>query len=211
MILAALALLPVASVAPAAAQPAASSITTIDAGASPARLPPDTIPELVPAGVPRERKLHAKAVARAPLPDQASGVARGEPETTANQLRVLPRALLFPARVAVEVVDAPVRGAVYLYDRYQLKARARDIFFNEDGTVGFYPVADVNSDYGFTGGARFIARDLFGDREQVSLRASFGGRYNYEASASAHTGDRLSQYVRLSGEAEYEVDPKDRF
>ena len=211
LILAALAAMPLAGVERAAAQPAASSITTIDPGTSPAKLPPDTIPAVVPASAPREKKLHAKAVARAPLPDQASGVARGEPETSANQLRILPRILLFPARVAVEVVDAPVRGALYVYDRYQLKARARDIFFNEDGTVGFYPVADVNSDYGFTGGARFIARDLFGEREQVSLRTSFGGRYNWEASASAHTGDRLSQYVRLSGEAEYQIDPKDRF
>src|SRR6185503_15503534 len=105
----------------------------------------------------------------------------------------------------------PVRGALYVFDRYELKDRAHDIFFNDDGTIGLYPVADVNSDFGLTGGARFIMRDLFGKSEQMSLRASAGGRYNYEVSAAAHTGDHLSKYLRLSGEAEYEVDPKDRF
>ena len=196
---------------PASAQPAASSITTIDTAASPARLPPDTIPTLLPDGRRREKAQTARSVSRAPLPHQASGIERGEPETTANQLRVLPRLLLFPARVAVEVVDAPVRGALYVLDRYELKARAHDVFFNEDGTIGLYPVAEVNSDYGLTGGARFIMRDLLDEGEQLSLRASAGGRYNYEVSAAAHTGDHLSRYVRLSGEAEYEVDPKDRF
>jgi hypothetical protein len=106
----------------------------------PWELPRDTIPEVDPEadakkkGEPAPRT--AASVARAPLPDQASGVARGESRPTSEKLKFVPRALLFVPRIAVEVAGAPIGGSLYVYDRFEVAARARDIFCNDAGTVG---------------------------------------------------------------------------
>ena len=177
----------------------------------PWELPPDTIPEVHPDAGRRERpQPTSQSVAGAPLPDQASGVSRGEPRTTGEKLRFVPRALLFVPRIALEIAGAPVRASLYAYDRYEVKARARDIFWNDTGTVGLYPVFDIQTDYGLTAGARFIHRDLFGEMERLSMRASFGGIYNQQYTASVHSGDRLGP-LRLELKGEYEIDPRERF
>ena len=179
----------------------------------PWELPRDTIPEVDPErdakkGEPAPRT--NASVARAPLPDQASGVARGESRPTSEKLKFVPRALLFVPRIAVEVAGAPIRGSLYVYDRFEVAARARDIFWNDAGTVGLYPVFDLQTDYGVTGGARFIHRSLFGEMEKLSMRASFGGIYNQQYTASLHSGDRFEP-VRFELKGEYEVDPRERF
>jgi hypothetical protein len=174
----------------------------------PSELPPDTIPELEPTGTPVKPKPTSRSVAGAPLPDRAHGMSRAEPSR--DGWRLVGRGLLFFPRVALEVVNAPVRGALWSYDRYQLGPRAKDIFFNDAGTVGLYPVANFESGFGITGGARFIARDLFGERESFSMRASFGGLYNQQYVASATTGDRLGP-LKLSTDGEYEIEPRQRF
>ena len=178
----------------------------------PWELPPDTIPRTDPdRRAPAEPAPHTSAsVARAPLPQHAGGIARGEPRTLGEKLTFVPRALLFVPRLAVEVASAPVRGALYAYDRYQVSARARDIFWNDAGTVGLYPVFDIQTDYGVTAGARLIHRDLFGEREKLTMRASFGGIYNQQYTASIASGDRFGP-LRLEGKGEYEIDPRERF
>ena len=206
---------PAASPAPApvflpAAEPVASTSTIeTERTTEPRDRRPDRAP--APPDEEREEPIDAADTRHAPPPDQASGVARRPGESTGNRLRVIPRALLFVPRLALEVVNAPVRGAFWVYDRYELNARARDIFFNDAGTVGLYPVADVTSGFGFTGGARFIHRDLFGEGERLSMRASFGGLYQQQYIASVHTGDRLGSRLRLEAEGEYEIDPRERF
>ncbi len=179
----------------------------------PWELPPDTIPDVHPdrkkKGGAAEQQT-AASVARAPLPDQASGVSRGEPRTFREKLKIVPRALLFVPRLALEVVDAPVRAGFYTWDRFQVAKRAHDIFWNDAGTVGLYPVFDLQTDYGVTAGARFIARDLFGDKERFSMRASFGGIYNQQYTASLGSGDRLGP-LHLEAKGEYEIDPRERF
>src|SRR5262245_37096215 len=65
----------------------------------PWELPPDTIPDVRPAKKKkkdgsREQKT-AASVARAPAPDEASGVARGEPRTFSEKMKFVPRAVLF--------------------------------------------------------------------------------------------------------------------
>jgi hypothetical protein len=179
----------------------------------PWELPPDTIPDLRPGPGRRPRPPApptSASVARAPLPDRASGIAREEPAGAGERLRVVPRALLFAPRLAIEVAGAPLRGGLYAYDRYEVNARARDIFWNDTGTVGLYPVFDLQTDYGLTAGARFIHRDLFGEREKLSLRASWGGIYNQQYTGSLSSGDRLGP-LHLEGKAEYEIDPRERF
>jgi len=177
----------------------------------PWELPPDTLPYLPPPRPLVEPPARTSAsVARAPLPDQVSGISRGESSTTGDKLKVIPRALLFVPRVAIEVVGAPVRLGLYAYDRYQVKARAHDIFWNDTGTIGLYPVFDIQTDYAFTAGARFIHRDLFGEHEKLSLRASFGGVFWQQYSGLLTSGDRFGR-LHLEAKAEYEVDPRERF
>ncbi|MDQ3336058.1 MAG: outer membrane protein assembly factor [Myxococcota bacterium] len=153
----------------------------------------------------------SRSVAPAPLPDQASGISEGEPESGSNHLRVVPRVLLFVPRLVVEVVNAPIRGALYVMDRYALGERTKDVFFNDERTVGVYPVGALTSGFGLTIGARFIHRDLFGDREQFSVRASFGGTFNQQYSTELSSGRRFGRRLKLTAEAEYSIVPKDRF
>lgn len=148
-------------------------------------------------------------MAGAPDPDQARAIERAEPEGAGSKLRVVPRVLLFPARVVLWVVDAPLRGSFWLYERYQLRNRFKAIFFNDTGTVGLYPVAFFETGFGLNAGLRFIHRDLFGGL-QFKARASFGGPYRQLYSAKLGTGELLDP-VELELEAEYEIRPKDRF
>lgn len=149
-------------------------------------------------------------MAGAPSPDQARGVERAEPAGAGNNLRILPRVVLFPARVALWVVDAPLRGSFWLYERYQLRNRFKAIFFNDTGTVGLYPVAFFETGFGLNAGLRFIHRDLFRG-VNFKARASFGGPYRQLYSAKLGSGDLLGDRVELELEGEYELRPKDRF
>lgn len=192
--------------------PGVIGVVDTDKPVRPWELPPDKIPDTrpgkkKPAG---SAPYTSRSVARAPLPDNAGGVSRGESRPLGEKLKFVPRALLFLPRVAVEVVSGPVRGALYAYDRYEVPARARDVFWNDAGTVGLYPVFDVQTGYGLTAGARFIHRDLFGEMEKFSMRASFGGIYNQQYTASLNSGDRFGP-LRLEGKGEYEIDPRERF
>jgi hypothetical protein len=181
------------------------------AGAQP---PPDPDP---PVQVPPKRDQPAQAqahdsasVAKAPTPEQARGIAVAEPDSAGNHLRVVPRVLLFPLRVVVAVVDAPLRGGFWLYERFQLRDRFKAIFFNDTGTVGLYPVAFVETGFGLNAGARFIHRDLY-RKASLKARASFGGPFRQIFALKLGSGEILSERIELELEAEYEVRPKDRF
>lgn len=69
----------------------------------PSELPPDTIPEVHPEGTTKAEPppRTSASVARAPLPDQASGVSHGESRPTGEKLKFIPRALLFVPRLAL--------------------------------------------------------------------------------------------------------------
>src|SRR6266545_2429358 len=134
------------------------------------------------AGVERaeaaQRQAHdAASVRNAPSPDQARGVERAEPETTASKLRFVPRIALFPLRVVLAVADAPLRGGFWLYERFRLRDRFKAIFFNDAGTVGLFPVAFEETGFGLNAGLRFIHRDLY-KKASLKLRASFGGPFS---------------------------------
>ena len=160
---------------------------------------------------PAQPRAHdAGSVAGAPTPDQAHGVARAEPDGAGNSLRILPRLLLLPPRVVLWVVDAPLRGTFWLYERYQLRSRFKAIFFNDTGTVGLFPVAFFETGFGLNAGLRFIHRDL-GRDVSFKGRASFGGPYRQLYSVKLGSGDLVGDRVKLELEAEHEIRPKDRF
>jgi hypothetical protein len=128
-----------------------------------------------------------------------------------STLRLIGRALLFVPRTALDVVALPVRGTMYLFDRYQLVDRFDRFFFNDAMTMGLYPTMQLDSGYGLNAGARFVHRDLFGEHEHVALRANAGGRFQGRVVASARTGERLGERVTLGLTAELERRSKDVF
>jgi Omp85 superfamily domain len=160
---------------------------------------------------PAQAQAHSAAsVAKAPTPEQAPGIARPEPTSTGNQLRVVPRVLLFPGRIVLAVVDAPLRGSFWLYERFQLRERWKAIFFNDTGTVGLYPVAFIETGFGLNAGARFIHRALYRDAS-LRARASFGGRFEQIYAVKLGSGRILGDRVEIEIEGEHEIRPKDRF
>lgn len=160
---------------------------------------------------PAQPQAHDSAsVAGAPSPEQATGIARAEPETAGNNMRVVPRVVLFPFRIVLAVADAPLRGGFWLYERYQLRDRFKAIFFNDTGTVGLYPVAFIETGFGLNAGLRFIHRDLY-RKANLKARASFGGPFRQLYALKLGSGELLGERIELELEAEYEVRPKDRF
>ncbi len=180
---------------------------------------PIAIPELIPGGAdevvsrsapPAWDETSAPPWEQAPLPTEASGVARSE-ERPGEWLLWIPRALLFVPRYALMVVAAPIRGGAWVYDRFQVRDRMHNIFFNDDGTVGVYPLALFETGFGVNAGLRIVHRDVFGRGEHLKFRASYGGRFRQIYKLDFTSGERLGDRVALEAEAGFEVRPKDRF
>ena len=152
----------------------------------------------------------APVAARAPRPDEASGIARDDRTPLADRWLWLPRAALFVPRMAVWAVGQPVRGAAYAYEKYDLPGRLRATFFSVDGTLGVYPVARYETGFGFTAGARLVHADVLGERERLKLRADVGGRYRQAYGASFRTGERLGPIV-VELDTSYERRPQEQF
>lgn len=145
----------------------------------------------------------------APRPDDALHLER-DGRGSARHLLWIPRVALYPVKWATWLVFAPLRGALYANDRYQLKERFYLWFFNDERTFGIYPLAFFETDFGLNAGGRVVHKDLFGAGERVTLRASYGGRYEQIYRASMHTGDRLGA-LRFELELDYEIEPHSRF
>jgi hypothetical protein len=144
-----------------------------------------------------------------PVPGQESG--RLDSDDGDSTARKLGRGALWLPKMAVEAAFAPVRAGVWAYGRYHLYDRALALFFNDDRTLGLYPVAQLESQYGINVGARFLARDLAGEREHLSLHAGAGGRFRQIASAKLRSGNRFGSHVGLELDTEFERRPKDAF
>jgi outer membrane protein assembly factor BamA len=142
-------------------------------------------------------------VADAPYSDASSGVAIKEKTSIGRKLLWVPRVALYLPKQVVRLAFAPVRGASYLWGKYQVGEQFHDAFYNEADTFGVVPVVNVDSGFGINGGARIIASDLFGASEYITLRASFGGRYEQLYSASLASGNLFGR-VSLGVEAGYE-------
>jgi hypothetical protein len=187
------------------AQPVASSV---DPPARPAR-PSGDEPIVVPAPAPPPEPTAAD-VAGAPVPGQESGrvdrIDGGD-----STPRLIGRGILFLPKVAIQAAFAPVRAGIWANERYRLYDRGYGVFFNEPLTIGLYPTIGHSSGFGFTYGAKFVHRDLFGAHERISLSARTGGRFNHAFEATARSGDRLGKRVRLQLKGEIDRRPKERF
>ena len=104
---------------------------------------------------------------------------------------MVPRALLFLPRMVFWAAVQPVRGLVYVHERYDLSNRFIDATFTDDRKFGIYPVAGYESSFGFKVGARILYKDIFGESERIKLRADYGGEFRYALGVAASTGRRF--------------------
>lgn len=161
------------------------------------------------AAAPANDEPAAADVARAPLPGEESGRI-DEPEGD-SVWRDIGQGVLTPPRVAMEVAMAPVRASVWAFDRYQLIDRFKQVFFDDTGTYGLYPILVLDSTYGATIGGRFVHRNVFGEREKLWLRAGTGGQFRVQAEAGLASGLRFGERTQLDVLGEFERRPEDNF
>jgi hypothetical protein len=147
----------------------------------------------------------AAAIAGAPRPGDESG--RADDGEHDSVMRRIGRGALAIPRGLFQLVFTPVRAGVWATDRYHIPERARRLFFNDDGTIGLYPTARLESGAGVTAGARFVAK--LGSR-RARVDAATGGRYREIVAGRLHgsfLGDRLAAELRL----EHDLRPRERF
>jgi hypothetical protein len=136
----------------------------------------------------------------APVPGQESGrTDRGEPDAGPSTARVIGRGVRFVPRVLLEGLLLPIRGGVWVYDRYQLRERYYRIFYNRDRTFGIVPTIAYRTGFGLMGGARLISTDTFGDQEHLTIEAAYGGSYQALATAWLDSGNRFGRLLLIGG------------
>ncbi len=123
----------------------------------------------------------------------------------------IPRVALFPLRIATEIVNAPIRGGLWAFETWDLRARAQSAFFSADGNIGLIPVAFIETGFGLNAGLRFIYKNLFNDAINLRLRASFGGRQKQIYSLKIGSSKSLSTDYRLSLESRFDAREQDPF
>ncbi|HEU4733396.1 MAG TPA: BamA/TamA family outer membrane protein [Kofleriaceae bacterium] len=163
-----------------------------------------------PVVTPGERETTAADVAGAPVPGDESGrVDEIDPGDSLARRGL--RGILFVPKVAVDVALSPLRLSAWAFDRYHLDELYYRVFFNDERTIGLVPTASYESGFGVTAGARFVHRDLFGEREHLSLQAAAGGRYRQVYKAALRSGDRLGSHLAIELAGQYEQRPQDPF
>jgi hypothetical protein len=128
-----------------------------------------------------------------------------------SPVREAARGVLFFPRLAFEVAMTPVRGTVYLGDRYHLPAHARRWFFNHDETFGVFPIVGWDSGFGPNGGLRTLWRDAFGHDEGFDAKAVIGWASRATVSGRFTSGTLLGDHLTLGAEVLYDRNPAERF
>jgi hypothetical protein len=144
-----------------------------------------------------------------PLPGQESGQTVREDESDGAG-RSIGRAALWLVRLPYELVMQPVRGLLYVEDRFHASQRFVSLFYTGDRRLSVFPTLFIETGFGLNAGVRAAFRDILGQREKASLRAGYGGRTRTSVSAAVSTGDRLGS-VEIGMEGAYEVRDRERF
>jgi len=134
-------------------------------------------------------------------PELVTGV--GVPDNSAPD-HTVGRTVLFPFRLLTEALLAPLRGGAYLVERYQIPDRIERLLFSDDGSLGMYPTAFVETHLGWNVGLHVVDSNVVGHREHVSLGVGYGGQYEQTYDAKITTGSLLDR-VTLGLRAHYQV------
>ena len=179
-----------------------------DAQPAPPAPPPD--PVATPAEIAVPTGDTAASVRGAPLPGTESG--RVDPiDTGDGTWRLIGRGLLWVPRLPIEIVLLPIRGIVYLGERYNAVSTVTEIFTTDDHHLALYPTALFETGFGFNVGVRGYIKNVLGEGEKLKVRAAFGGEYLWTAQLGFDSGHLLPGRVTVSGEALYAQRDRERF
>jgi len=177
--------------------------------------PPSTIDPRVrppePVEPPAEEKpVTADDVRDAPKPGQEHG--RLDPIDTGDSVgRLIARGFLWLPRLPILIVAQPVRGALYVQDRYHAAEVVASLFYSDDEKIAIFPTVLFETGFGLNAGVRAQFKDLLGQDERVKLRAGYGGRYKTVAALDIDTGKRIASRVSAGIDARYEARDEERF
>jgi hypothetical protein len=141
----------------------------------------------------------------AATPEEVSGVLVPEAEpdpAPARSLLVVPRAMVGAAAV-------PVRTGLTYYERYQVKERLIDLFFDDTRTFGIYPRLSLESGLRPGVGVRLVHKDLLGAR--LRLAADYGGEHQQRLDGSIASPPIFSAPVRLHLRGGWQQQPRAAF
>jgi hypothetical protein len=164
--------------------------------------------ETTPGGPEEGASPHAPTANSAPAaPSDVSGLLAPRDDDPSSVARVA----LAPVRGLWFVTWAPVRLALWAYDRYAIPARIRQVFFSEDGKLGLFPTVSYTSGFGLSGGIRFIARDQLvpGSRLRIDIR--YGGEVLQAYLLKLDSGRLAGDTVRLGLTGGFQTLPRNRF
>lgn len=170
--------------------------------------PPD--PAATPAELAAPPGDTSASVRGQPRPGDESG--RLDPIDTGDETwRLVGRGLLWIPRLPFEIAVLPVRGIVYLGERYNAVDTVTEIFTTDDHRIALYPTALFETGFGFNVGIRGFVKDLLGGGEKVKARAAFGGEYLWTAQLGLDSGHLIPGGVTASAEALYAARDRERF
>jgi hypothetical protein len=139
-------------------------------------------------------------VTGAPVPGDESGLTwNPDSEPVASTAREIARGVLFVPNAIVWVVLLPVRGVIWVYDRYDLEDRYYATFYNPARTFGIHPEIQYATGFGLMFGGRLISTNTFGDHERFTVAGAYGGTYQASAEAWLDSGNRLGPLLLTIG------------
>lgn len=188
-------------VLPVVASAQSSAPSTID----PTVRPPD--PPEPPA---EEKPISADDVRAAPKPGDEHG-RLDEIDSGDSVARQIARGFLWIPRLPIMLVAQPVRGALYLQDRYYAAEVVGSLFYSDDKKIAVFPTVLFETGFGLNAGIRAQFRDILGEDERVKLRFGYGGRYRAVAALDIDTGKRIASAVSAGIDARYEARGEERF
>ncbi len=164
-------------------------------------------PTTVATPAPVENPVTAADVASAPRPGEESGRLDrvDEGDSTA---RSIARGLLWIPRLPVKAAVQPVRGVLYLKDRYHAFSVIASWFTTEDKTIAIFPTAIVETGFGWNVGARAHLNDAFGGGERIRVRAGIGGEWRSIAELTVDAGKHEKR--ALSGGVKLRLEERDQ-
>ncbi len=196
-----------AACAVAQAQPAPDAGVD-DAPRAPPEPPKDPVPTKAEIAAPVGDT--AQSVRGKPLPGSESG--RLDPVDPGDSTgRLIGRGLLWIPRLPFEILLLPIRGVVYLGERYHAVDTVTEIFTTDSHHLALYPTALFETGFGFNVGVRGFVKDVLGKGEKLKARAAFGGEFLWTTQLGLDTGHLLPGPVTAGAEALYAQRDRERF
>lgn len=157
-----------------------------------------------------EEPVSAADVANAPRPGQEHGRLDSLAMRDSAE-RQFARGVLWIPRIPIEVVAQPVRGALYLGDRYDVVSRFLAWFTSDDRKVAFFPTAFFETGFGFNVGLRARFNEVLNQGERINLRFAFGGRWRRVFDVEIDKGVRHNERLQAAFLMRLESRDKERF